>query len=105
MRQNGVDPRALSARIESMPTSKRKKVWANYRLWIAEGAKAQGWLGGIGAMAIGLSAFIPVIMVVNQMGYLALYISCAFTAGFGLFLSCVGARRERKWRESNPFKF
>jgi cytosine/uracil/thiamine/allantoin permease len=75
MRQKGVDPRALSARIASMPTRERKKVWANYRLWIAEGANAQGWLGGIGAVAIGLSAFIPVIMVVNQLGSLPLYIS------------------------------
>ncbi len=105
MRKNGIDPKELSARLESMPASERKKIWANYGLWIAAGAKAQGWLGYIGAMAIGLSAFIPVIAAVNQVGTLLIYSACAFAAGFGFFLFRIGARREREWRKSNPFKY
>ncbi len=105
MRKNGVDPRELSARLESITASERKKFGVNYQLWIAEGANAQGWFGYIGALAIGVSAFILLIAAVYQFGSLLLYSVCAITAGLGAFLFRIGARRERQWRESNPFKY
>lgn len=105
MRKNGIDPRELSARVKSMTSSERKNFWANYRLWMAEGAKAQGWLGNLGIMALGISLFTLVVAAVNQLDSPLLFSACALTAGFGLYLSRIGARRERKWRESNPFEY
>lgn len=104
MRKNGIDPGELSARVKSMTSSERKHFWVNYRLWIAEGAKAQGWLGYLGITAFGVSSFTLVVAAVNKLGSPLLYCVCGLTAALGLLLSHIGARRERKWREANPFK-
>ena len=105
MRKHGIDLKEISARLETMSPDERAKVWASYRSWIAKGAKVQGWQGSVGAMILGASLFALLITAINQMGTPLLYGTPVLAAGFGVFLFCKGARREREWREANPFDY
>jgi Flp pilus assembly protein TadB len=102
--KNGVDAHALAVRIKTADPASRRRLIAAYRAWILQGAKAgQAWtLPGILAIVLAVAA--ALLGPVRGLAPTIVYAACAVLVLVGLLLFRVGARKERAWRETNPFR-
>lgn len=105
MLKNGIDPKEFAERIKSASANERWQLLGAYARWIAKGAKAQGVFGLVGILLLGASAYLALMLPVAGLGSITAYFGCALFAIVGIFLFRIAARREREWREANPFEY
>ena len=81
----------------------RGRLIASYGDWVVQGARAQGpWQWGF--LLLGGSAFAMFTAWQAGIGHLAFWVTSSVGACAGVLASWVASRRERAWRQANPWR-
>lgn len=99
--RNGVDAAALAAMLKQLPKDDSRKLRHAYGQWVLEGATTgRRWIGSA-AVIWGLCFAATLVWWPNPL------IMCGGAAAFcgGVALFRIGAQKERRWRQANPFRF
>ena len=101
--KDGIDAKRLLDRLKPASPMERRELTQKYIAWIFLGAKAQGWRGGVGLMALGSSALLGLESAIYEVRSIWIYVIAAFGICIGFLLARAAFRRERDWRRENPF--
>jgi len=97
-----IGPKAFALKLRAAAPSERGRLFASYRDWVRAGAKAQGiWAGGF--VLLGVSAFAAIDGWFS--GFRSpLYLGvCVIALGVGTAGAAIAMRREKQWRQANPW--
>jgi len=104
MEANQTNSRLFANKLKAARPADRAKLMSSYAAWVRTGAKSQGiWLQllavvGAGAAFAGIDGWFS---GVRSPLYL---IVCGFATLTGILAFMLAARREKRWRQANPWK-
>ncbi|MDO9471536.1 MAG: hypothetical protein Q7J28_00630 [Caulobacter sp.] len=102
---DGLDAKAFASKIQAMPAGDRARAWSDFAGWVRAGAKVSAPWGFSGIALMGVAAFAGIYWAFEGLpARNAVLIGApALIAGLALFI--VGARKEKRWRQTHPFEF
>jgi hypothetical protein len=102
MHDGDAGKKAFASQLKAASPSERGRLISSYRDWVRAGAAAQGiWAGGF--VLLGVAAFAAVIGWFNGVRSLPYEAACAVAFLAGVLGSRVAMKRERRWRQANPW--
>lgn len=100
---DGIDARAFSARLKTLPAVERQAMWESFWQWYHAGVKVSRPWTAPGILLIGTAAFAAIAWAFGDR-QVGLVLPMLPTLLAGVILFVIGARKEKRWRQSNPFE-
>ncbi|GAB4522924.1 MAG: hypothetical protein Tsb0010_07150 [Parvularculaceae bacterium] len=103
--KNGVDLNELAERLREASPAERKRILDAYGKWIRDGAQVAALRVFASFLLFIASALLISIEINLDTHRVVIYVAAALSAAVGARLLLDASRREREWREANPFQY
>jgi hypothetical protein len=100
---DGIDAKVFSARLKTLPAIERQAMWDSFWQWYHAGVKVSRPWTVPGILLVGAAGIAAIAWSFGDR-QVGLVLFMMPTSVVGVILFVVGARKEKRWRLSNPFE-